>query len=149
MLKRAMQVLMAIAMSATLGLAALPQEARADVPTPTPSASPTPTPTPVTPKPVAPAKAVTPTVYNQPGDHYVNGRFWKTECSMYSTHVVRCTTDIWATKVIQYKGTYYNHNGWVFNNLTYLPSGESQWTGNRLAYTNEWTATDGRKWKTE
>ncbi len=122
MLKRTLHVLMAVILGATLGLAALPQEAQA---------------------------APTPTVYNQPGDHYVNGRFWKTDCEMYSSKVVRCETQIWATKVINHKGVYYNHNGWVFNNLTYLPSGESQWEGNNLAWPNEWTAADGRKWKTE
>ncbi len=95
------------------------------------------------------ASALEPTVYNQPGDHHVNGRYWKTSCEMYSTNVVRCSTDIWATKVVAHNGTYYNHNGWVFNNLTYLPSGESQWKGNPLAMNREWTAKDGRKWMTE
>ncbi len=43
MLKRALHMLLAVIMGATLGLAAFPQEAQA---------------------------APTPTVYNQPGDHY-------------------------------------------------------------------------------
>lgn len=122
MLKRALNIFLATIMGATLGLAVLPQE----------------------------AQALEPTVYNQPGDHFVNGRYWKTSCEMYSTVVVRCRTEIWATKVVEYKGNYYNHNGWVFNNLTYLPSGESQWAGNPLALNKDpWYASDGRKWKTE
>ena len=122
MLKRAMHVIMASVLGATLGLAALPQEAQA---------------------------APTPTVYNQPGDHYVNGRYWKTTCEMYSTTVVRCETKIFATKVINHKGTYYNHNGWVFNNLTYLPSDRAQWAGNQLSQNTSWFAADGRRWKSE
>ncbi len=122
MLKRALHLLLAAVMGATLGLAAWPQEAR----------------------------ALEPTVYNQPGDHFVNGRYWRTSCEMYSSAVVRCRTEIWATQRIAYNGTYYNHNGWVFNNLTYLPSGESQWEGNPLAIDGaEWTNDAGRKWKTE
>ena len=39
--------------------------------------------------------------------------------------------------------------GWTFNNLTYLPMDRETWKGNKLAYTNEWTATDGRQWRTE
>ncbi len=46
------------------------------------------------------ASALSPTVYNQPGDHLVNGRYWKTECSKYSSDVVRCSTKIWA-KLLQ------------------------------------------------
>ncbi|WP_199711116.1 L,D-transpeptidase [Tessaracoccus antarcticus] len=122
MLKRALHVFMAVILGATLGLAALPQE----------------------------AKALEPTLYNQPGDHFVNGRYWRTSCDMYSTNVVRCRTEIFATKVVKYAGNYYNHNGWVFNNLTYLPSDEGQWAGNPLATSSDaWYAPDGRKWKTE
>lgn len=122
MLKRALHLLLATVMGATLGLAAWPRE----------------------------AQALEPTVYNQPGDHFVNGRYWKTSCEMYSSAVVRCRTNIWATKRIAYNGTYYNHNGWVFNNLTYLPSGETQWAGNPLAIDgSQWTSENGRKWKTE
>lgn len=122
MLKRALYLVLATVMGATLGLAAWPQE----------------------------AQAVEPTVYTQPGDHFVNGRYWKTTCDMYSSNVVRCQTKIWGTKRIAHNGTYYNHNGWVFNNLTYLPSDEAQWAGNPLAIDgSEWTATDGRKWRTE
>lgn len=95
------------------------------------------------------ASALEPSVYNQPGDHHVNGRYWKTSCEMYTPTVVRCTTNIWATKVVAHNGAYYNHNGWVFNNLTYLPSSESAWEGNPLASTGTWTAKDGRQWRTE
>ena len=95
------------------------------------------------------ASALQPTVYNQPGDHHVNGRYWKTTCDMYSSNVVRCTTNIWATKVVKANGTYYNHNGWVFNNMTYLPSSKASWGTNPLAKPGSWTAKDGRQWKTE
>lgn len=95
------------------------------------------------------AKAAEPTVYNQPGEHFVNGRKWKTTCEMYSSNVVRCSTDIWATQVVRHKGSYANHNAWVFNNLTYLPSSKAQWKGNPLSTKGAWTAKDGRKWRTE
>lgn len=128
MIKRALHVLMAAILGSTLGLAAWPQE----------------------------AQAVEATVYTQPGDHLVNGRYWRTSCEMYSSNVVRCRTEIFATKVVKYNNNYYNHNGWVFNNLTYLPSSIGQWAGNPLATTStstpsvkEWYAADGRKWKTE
>lgn len=121
MLKRAMHLMLAAILGATLGMAAWPQS----------------------------AQALEPTVYNQPGDHYVNDRFWKTECEMYSSTVVRCSTDIWATKVVAHGGNYYNHNGWVFNNLTYLPSNRAQWNGNKLSQTTSWYAEDGRRWKSE
>ncbi|MEO7587961.1 MAG: transglycosylase family protein [Arachnia sp.] len=96
------------------------------------------------------ASALEPTVYNQPGDHLVNGRYWKTSCEMYSSSVVRCRTAIWTTKVVKANGAYYNHNGWVFNNLTYLPSSRNAWGGNPLARPDgRWTAKDGHQWKTE
>ena len=95
------------------------------------------------------ANALAPTVYNQPGDHAANGRYWKTSCEKYSSSVVRCNTQIWATKIVKHNGSYYNHNGWVFNNLTYLPSSRDAWKGNPLATTGSWTAKDGRKWRTE
>ena len=127
MIKRALHVLMAAILGSTLALAAWPQQ----------------------------AQALEPSVYNQPGDHYVNGRYWRTSCEMYSTKVVRCRTEIFATKVIQHNGKYYNHNGWVFNNLTYLPSDKAQWEGNPLATNSsepsktEWSGDDGRQWRTE
>lgn len=94
------------------------------------------------------ASALEKTVYNQPGDHLVNGRYWRTSCEMYSSNVVRCRTDIWATKKVRANGTYYNHNGWEFNNLTYLPSNRAAWAKNPLGKSGNWTAKDGRKWMT-
>lgn len=88
-------------------------------------------------------------VYTQPGDHLVNGRYWKTKCQNYSTTVVRCTTSIWGTKKVRSGGTWVNHNGWVFNTLTYLPSPRADWASNPLGNTGSWTASDGRKWRTE
>ena len=88
-------------------------------------------------------------VYSTPGDHLVNGRYWNTECDMYSEKVVRCTTDIWADKVVKVGGSYVKHQGWVFNNLTYLPSDRGQWGSNPLASNRTWTAEDGRQWRTE
>ncbi|MHA6525796.1 sunset domain-containing protein [Tessaracoccus sp. G1721] len=88
-------------------------------------------------------------VYATPGVHLVNGRYWKTSCAHYSPTVVRCTTEIYATKVFLEGGRWYKQNTWVFNNLSYLPSAREQWAGNPLAQTGSWTATDGRKWRTE
>ncbi len=85
-------------------------------------------------------------VYTQPGDHLVNGRYWKTSCEKYSSSVVRCTTDIWGEKRTA-AGVKYN--GWVFNTLTYLPSSRASWSKNPLARNGSWTASDGRRWKTE
>ncbi|NHB83737.1 hypothetical protein G7085_00845 [Tessaracoccus sp. HDW20] len=66
-------------------------------------------------------------VYTTPGTHTVNGRQWKTDCSMYSSNVERCTTDIWAT-TIRFDGrAYVQSNGWVFNNLTYKESNRTTW----------------------
>ncbi|WP_370630028.1 septal ring lytic transglycosylase RlpA family protein [Tessaracoccus sp. OS52] len=88
-------------------------------------------------------------IYTQPGDHVENGRYWRTDCEMYSSNVVRCETDIWATTVVEHEGNYYNHDAWVFNNLTYLPSPAAVWEKNPLAYNHTWTGDDGRQWKTE
>lgn len=88
-------------------------------------------------------------LYSTPGNHLVNGRHWRTTCETYSSTVVRCTTDIYATKVFLDKGRWYTNNDWVFNNLSYLPSPREQWEGNKLSTTGSWTATDGRKWRTE
>ncbi len=85
-------------------------------------------------------------VYTQPGDHLVNGRYWKTECQKYSSTVVRCTTNIWGQKRTASGAKY---NGWVFNTLNYLPSPRANWSKNPLGKTGSWTASDGRKWKTE
>lgn len=88
-------------------------------------------------------------VYGTPGVHLVNGRYWRTTCSHYSPTVVRCTTEIYATKVFLEGGRWYKQNTWVFNNLSYLPSDRAQWAGNPLGQTGSWTAADGRKWRTE
>lgn len=95
------------------------------------------------------AKADDSRVYSQPGHHLVNGRYWKTSCEMYSTSVVRCQTDIWADTVVQHNGRWVNHEGWVFNSLTYLASDRDAWGANPLANTGQWTAEDGRQWRTE
>ena len=95
------------------------------------------------------AQASETTQYVTPGGHYVNGRYWKTDCSKYSSTVVRCRTEIFATKVSTVGGQYVAHNGWVFNNLTYLPSHRGAWKTNPLAKNGEWTAQDGRRWRTE
>lgn len=89
------------------------------------------------------------TVYSQPGDHLVNGRYWSTECELYTSTIVRCTTDIWGSKISKVSGAYVATQGWVFNNLTYLPSERSAWAKNPLGKTGTWTAKDGRAWKTE
>lgn len=88
-------------------------------------------------------------LYSTPGDHKVNGRYWRTSCETYSSTVVRCRTDIYATKVFLSKGRWYVNNDWVFNNLSYLPSPREHWKGNNLGVTKDWTATDGRRWSTE
>ncbi len=89
-------------------------------------------------------------VYTQPGQHHVNDRYWFTECEMYSTTVVRCITDIWATTVTREGGRYQNKDGWVFNNLTYLPGPRAEWEGNPLAQKDaSWTSEEGRRWRTE
>ena len=129
------------------------ETAPAPTPTPTPTETapaPTPTPTP-TPAPLTPEQAV----YVVPGYHKVNGRYWWTECEKYSSNTVRCTTDIYASTVYQKDGAWYSQNTWVFNNLTYLPSPRHLWANNPLGGFGEvgrshsWTATDGRKWRTE
>ena len=114
-------------------------------PTPAPTVTVTPTPAPtVTVTPMPPKGDF----YETPGFHRVNGRDWLTVCEPYSvTH--RCWTYIWGTKVQESGGRFVQVNGWNFNNLTYVAAPRSVWAGNKLAYTNEWTATDGRKWRTE
>lgn len=86
-------------------------------------------------------------LYSTPGVHLVNGRYWRTTCETYSSTVVRCRTDIYATKVFLSQGRWYTNNDWVFNNLTYLPSPRGQWVNNNLGRSTSWTATDGRVWK--
>ncbi len=123
-----------------------------------PSATPTPTVTPTATATVTVQPTVspsTPTTAPQPGDlyttpgyHNVNGRNWYTTCEPYSI-TRRCTTTIWATQVANVNGKFVRSDGWVFNNLTYLPSPRSAWQKNPLGYKGSWTSADGRKWKTE
>ncbi|MDO5735034.1 MAG: Ig-like domain repeat protein [Propionibacteriaceae bacterium] len=119
-------------------------------PSPTPSVSPTLSPTSrpsVTPS-ATPSSGQT-DLYSTPGYHFVNGRRWFTTCEPYS-QTVRCRTSIWATQVTYSKGAYHRRTGWYFNNLTYLPyMTRAQWVGNPLAQAGQWTAVDGRKWRTE
>lgn len=99
---------------------------------------------------VSPAKADTAVdLYSTPGVHLVNDRYWRTECSMYSTTVVRCRTEIYGTKVYLSGGTWYKQNDWVFNNLSYLPSNRADWATNNLGKTMQWTGDDGRRWESE
>ena len=86
-------------------------------------------------------------VYAVPGTHTVNGRDWRTTCENYSA-TARCRTDIWATQIKLVNGKYTQVNDFVFNNLTYLPSKRSLWTGNPLATPGDHTV-NGRKWRTE
>ncbi|GAB3818310.1 hypothetical protein GCM10028820_20380 [Tessaracoccus terricola] len=108
-----------------------------------PSEEPTPEPTP---EPTKPNPQVD--LYSTPGYHDVNGRKWFTVCEPYS-QTVRCRTSIMATTVVQEQGQYVAKNAWVFNNLTYLPSAKSLWGANPLGVVGEWTAEDGRNWRTE
>lgn len=87
-------------------------------------------------------------VYTTPGEHTVNGRRWRTSCEQYSNAVYRCRAEIWATQVhAKAHGGYENAQGWVFNNLTYLPSERAGWKGNPLAEQGTFSS-GGRKWKT-
>lgn len=97
---------------------------------------------------VQPSHAAEADVYTTPGGHIQSGRLWDTDCSMYSSSVVRCTTNIWATQIVYEGGKFVNKTGWHFNNLTYLPSTRSSWAGNPLAKAGEFTSA-GRQWKTE
>ncbi len=91
----------------------------------------------------------TPSVYNTPGGQIVNGRLWNTTCEKYSSTVVRCRTDIWATTIQYRAGRYTDVTGWTFNNLSYLPSPRATWAGNKLAQNNPSWSSNGRTWKTE
>ncbi|MBB1509751.1 pullulanase-type alpha-1,6-glucosidase [Tessaracoccus sp. MC1756] len=121
----------------------------------TPPTKPTPpVPAPPTTKPPTtppgPPAFVRSAPYTLPGLHMgLNGRDWNTTCEKYS-QTERCRTEIWATVVVIQDGKFVRKTGWAFNNLTYLPyMTRQQWRGNPLAATNEWTATDGRRWRTE
>ncbi len=86
--------------------------------------------------------------YSETGEYLINGRKWRTTCEPYSI-TRRCRTEIWGTQTKEVKGRFVSTNGWVFNNLTYLASPRATWKGNPLATTKEWTAADGRRWRTE
>lgn len=96
----------------------------------------------------APALQYPEKIYRTPGFHYYNNRHWATECEPYSK-TFRCWTSIWSTQVVAKDGKYVRETGWHHNNLTYLPSARTIWKANRLGYTNEWTAADGRRWYTQ
>lgn len=87
-------------------------------------------------------------VYTTPGTHQYNGRTWHTACEDYSSSVERCRTEIRATTVEYTGGRFVERTGWAFNNLTYKASPRAQWAGNILAIPGEHTK-DGRRWKTE
>ena len=97
---------------------------------------------------ITPAQAATHDVYGTPGAQIVGDRLWNTTCSMYSSTVVRCATDIWATQVVYRNGSYQRVTGWTFNNLTYLPSSRAAWKNNNLGHNATWTQ-NGRQWRTE
>ncbi|RMB62023.1 peptidase S8 [Tessaracoccus antarcticus] len=106
-----------------------------------------------TPSPTVTVTAILPPtplndLYSTPGYHTVNGRKWFTTCEKYS-QTTRCRTSIYATTIAQVNGKFVVSNGWVFNNLTYLPSARSLWKNNPLGNTGSWTAADGRQWRTE
>lgn len=87
-------------------------------------------------------------VYTTPGEHTVNGRQWRTWCEEYTSTILRCESEIWATQIIEHPGSGYEAvNGWAFNNLTYLPIPKSAWDGNPLATDGEFTS-NGRRWRT-
>ncbi len=87
-------------------------------------------------------------LYTTPGHHHVNGREWRTSCEPYS-QTTRCRTEILGTKVTYSGGRYVSTNGWVFNNLTYLPlMTQAQWGSNPLARNGTFTS-NGRQWRTE
>lgn len=87
-------------------------------------------------------------VYSQ-GYYLVDGgRHWRTDCEPYS-QTERCRTEIWASQVVLESGRPVVKTGWMFNNLTYQPSPRSLWAKNPLGYSGEWTALDGRHWRTE
>ena len=101
-----------------------------------------------------PAEAAGPSVYTTPGGHIQGGRLWNTACEMYSSVIVRCRTEIWATQVVFVGGRFRSVTGWHFNNLAYLPQPRASWAANPLAGRGvdggsiEWSSA-GRRWRTE
>ena len=87
-------------------------------------------------------------LYTTEGQHTDSGRAWRTTCEPYS-QTRRCRTEIWATVVKRVGGGFDRREGWAFNNLTYVESPRALWAGNPLGEKGEWTAEDGRRWKTE
>ena len=45
-------------------------------------------------------------------------------------------------------GRFTSRSGWVFNNMTYLPSSRALWKNNNLGHKATWK-TGGRQWRTE
>ena len=86
-------------------------------------------------------------LYTTPGEHEVNGRRWRTTCVPYS-QTQQCRTEIWGTTISQVGSRFVQSNGWVFNNMTYAASPRALWKGNPLGNAGEWTATNGRRWRT-
>lgn len=127
-----------------------PSETPSSEPSVEPSQEPSRTATP------SPAPTVTVTVdapagdvYSIPGFHNFGGRMWHTTCEPYS-QTIRCTTQIWANSVTVVDGRFVQRNGWVHNNLTYLPfMTRAAWATNPLGHDAEWIAADGRRWRTE
>lgn len=101
-------------------------------------------------KPAQPPRYVPTAPYTLAGEHMLNGRQWKTTCEPYS-QTERCRTEIWATTVVIERGQFVRKDGWVFNNLTYLPyMTEAAWKGNPLAMHNmNGFTSGGRQWRTE
>lgn len=89
-------------------------------------------------------------LYVTPGQHTVSGRAWKTACEPYS-QTKRCRTEIWSTQATHRNGSFAMVEGWAFNNLTYVEAPRGMWAGNPLATHDDagWTASDGRRWRTE
>ncbi|WP_040284397.1 hypothetical protein [Tessaracoccus massiliensis] len=105
---------------------------------------------------VAVVGVVTPTpaaadvdVYTTPGAHKVGGREWRTTCSMYSSTVERCRTEIKATTVTFDGRGYVEQQGWLFNNLTYKASPRESWSFMNPLVTPGDHTVNGRKWRTE
>lgn len=88
-------------------------------------------------------------IYTTPGTHNVNGRQWRTTCSMYSSTVERCRTEIHATTVTWTGNSYVEQQGWAFNNLTYKPSPRASWSFMNPLITPGDHIIDGRRWRTE
>ncbi|RMB57764.1 hypothetical protein EAX62_14960 [Tessaracoccus antarcticus] len=88
-------------------------------------------------------------MYTTPGGQISGGRLWNTTCEKYSSNVVRCRAEIWGTQVQYRGGRYVSTTGWMFNNLTYLPSPQASWAGNNLARNNAGWTSAGRTWRTE